>query len=174
MPRYVPHLVARNRLHSSIQVFREVGKQIAAFIGAPLPSGSSRPWPFRERSGLSRTLRSTTQKPAHLLAHAQTRPMKTNSHGTLLQIENPGNLLGGQLFHVMEYEDNTQRRRYAQDRLMQQLVLFGVEQIGLRDPFRHPGATVPTLHRSASTHLAKKYLRGHEKVFGACASSGFE
>jgi len=47
--------------------------------------------------------------------------MKTDSDCALLQIENLCNLLGGQLFHIVEHEDNPQRRRDAQDGLMQQM-----------------------------------------------------
>ena len=43
----------------------------------------------------------------------------------------------------------------------------------LRGPFRHPGATAPTLHRSASTHRARECLLAHWHSCGASASNGF-
>jgi hypothetical protein len=58
--------------------------------------------------------------------------MKPNPHCSLLQLENLRDLLGRQLLHVVEYENDPQRRRDAQDRLMQQMVLLGLEQAQFR------------------------------------------
>ena len=85
--------------------------------------------------------------------------MKTNSHGPLLQIENLGNLFGGQLLHIMEYEDDTQRRRDAQDRLMQQMVLLGLEQIGL-------GTISCILEQQSQLFIARHQLIKRKNICG--------
>jgi hypothetical protein len=55
--------------------------------------------------------------------------MKTNPHGPLLQVENLRNLLGRQFFHIMEHKNNPQSWRDAKDRLMEEVVLLGIEQV---------------------------------------------
>lgn len=56
--------------------------------------------------------------------------MKTDPHRSLLQIENLCHLLGSQLFHIVEHEDNPQRRRDAQNSLVEEMVPLGVKQVG--------------------------------------------
>ena len=55
--------------------------------------------------------------------------MKPNPHSSLLQLENLRDLLGSQLLHVVEHENDAQGRGDAQDRLMQQTMLLGLEQV---------------------------------------------
>ena len=81
---------------------------------------------------------------AHLLAHAQTCPMEANPHRSRLQSENLRHLLGLQLLHVVEHEDNAQLDRDAQDCLVQQMVLLGVEQIAFRTLPRRPASNLPS------------------------------
>jgi hypothetical protein len=58
--------------------------------------------------------------------------VKPNPNRSLLKRENLRNLLGGQLFHIVEYENDAQSRWDAQDRLMQQMVLLGGEEVAFR------------------------------------------
>src|ERR1019366_326702 len=58
--------------------------------------------------------------------------MKPNPNRSLLKRENLRNLLGGQLLHIVEHENNSQGWRDAQNRLMQQMVLLGREDIAFR------------------------------------------
>ena len=76
------------------------------------------------------------QHPAHLLADPQPRPMQADPDRSRLQIENPRDLAGGQLLHVMKHKNHAQRRGDAQNRLVQQIVPFGVEQIAFRSSGR--------------------------------------
>jgi hypothetical protein len=58
--------------------------------------------------------------------------MKPNPNRSLLKFENLRDLLGGQLFHIVEHKNDAQGRRNAQNRLMQQLVLLGGDDVAFR------------------------------------------
>ena len=58
--------------------------------------------------------------------------MQANPHRSLLKRENLRNLLGGQLFHIVEHKNDAQSGRDAEDCLMQQVVLLGGEDILFR------------------------------------------
>jgi hypothetical protein len=53
--------------------------------------------------------------------------METNPDRPGLQVENMSDLFGCQFLHVVEHKNDAQLDRDAQDRLMQQVVLLGVE-----------------------------------------------
>ena len=119
------HLIARNRVYSAIQIFRDVGKQFAAVIRTSLASRSNSLGPCL------RPLRSRGSSPEeiiHLLANTQARPMKPNSDRPRLQLENLSNLLSRQFLHIVQDENNAQWRGNAEDRLMQQMALLGLKQ----------------------------------------------
>ena len=72
------------------------------------------------------------QELVHFLAHAETCPMKPNPNRSLLKREDLRNLLGGQLFHIVEHENNAQGWRDTQNGLVEQVVLLGGEEIAFR------------------------------------------
>ena len=66
--------------------------------------------------------------------------MQANPNRSRLQSENLGDLFGCEFLHVVEHENDAQRSRYAQDRLMQQMVLLGASRLR-SGPLPHPEAT---------------------------------
>jgi len=55
--------------------------------------------------------------------------MQPNPNCSLLERENLRNLLGGQLLHIVEHENNAQGWGDAQNSLVEQVVLLGGEEI---------------------------------------------
>ncbi len=58
--------------------------------------------------------------------------MKPDPDGSRLKLQDLRNLSGGEFFHVVEHKNNAQWRGDDEDRLVQQMMLFGVEQIRFR------------------------------------------
>jgi hypothetical protein len=126
------HLFAGKRFHSAIEVFGEVGKEIAAFRGTRRIGGLGNLSLPRGGSCTVLIFRVFPQELVHFLAHAETCPMKPNPNRSLLKREDLRNLLGGQLFHIVEHENNAQGWRDAQNSLVEQMVLLGGEEIAFR------------------------------------------
>ena len=80
-----------------------------------------------------------------------------------LQVENLRDLFGGQLLHVVQHKNNAQLRGNPQDRLMQQVVLLGVEQIAF-------GTLGGILQQSSQFRLVGHQLIQREDVFGSRCS----
>ena len=98
--------------------------------------------------------------------------MKPDPDGSRLKLQDLRNLLGGEFFHVVEHKNNAQWRGDDEDRLMQQMMLFGVEQI----PFRALPASWSNRPNSSSLGInssSESICAGAVQSCGACASTGF-
>src|ERR1039458_5298273 len=102
----------------------------------------------------------------HLLSTAASRRLAaqaaaTQASGLKLDPEagGPGlrDLLGSQLLHVVEHENDTQGRRDAQNRLVQQMMLLGVEQVAF-------GALSGILEQQPQLFIARHQLVEREHV----------
>src|ERR1039457_2146542 len=104
------HLIAGGRFHPAVDVLGEIREKLAAFRRA-LSSMRKRIlsiWlgGFAEVCLLGHAL----ELVAHLFANTQAGAMEPNSHSSRLQVENLCNLIGGQILHIMEDENDAQRR----------------------------------------------------------------
>lgn len=115
------HFVAGFGLDAIVEVFREIGEEVAAGVGA---AGARRmSASVFARRGLAHALQ--------LLADGEAGAMQADAHGAGLEIEDLRDLLGGELFHVVQDKDEAQRRGDFEDGAMELVVGFGAEDVFL-------------------------------------------
>ena len=105
------HRFASERFDPAIQILGEIRKQFAA-LGGSLPAfDMAAPGLLCGRldSGwlaAGRQLVCVVQRSVHLLAYGKARPMEADPDRPRLQVENLRDLFGGQLLHVVQYQND--------------------------------------------------------------------